>query len=170
MMTKLGLHAEGLRRGLGKPACGAALVGVFFAVWSAQDRGIVLSQQRSRATLTRLYTGPDGQTHAEEVDLTLTPSALLDGTERSEVKVNNMAFQRWPPGHVNDWHNAGQVGGRQYVMTLSGRGEVELVDGNRIPLEPGRVLLAEDVTGKGHRTRTAGVNDWVSVHVYVADQ
>ena len=170
MVTNPGLHADGTRKALGTRVCKVVLVGTFFAVWNAHDRGIVLSQQRSPTTVTRLYTGPDGQTHAEEMDVKLMPSALQDGTARSDVKVTNMRFVRWPPGHVNEWHNAGEVGGRQYVITLSGRGEVELADGKRISLEPGRVLLGEDLTGKGHRTRTAGTSDWVSVHVYVADQ
>jgi hypothetical protein len=169
-MTNLGLHEEGKRRAAGKRVGRAVLVGTFVAVWSAHDQGIVLSQQRAPTTVTRLYTGPDGQTHAEEINVKLAPSALQDGTARSDVKVTNMRFVRWPPGHVNDWHNAGEVGGRQYVITISGRGEVELADGKRISLEPGRVLLGEDLTGKGHLTRTAGSNDWVSVHVYVADQ
>ena len=56
------------------------------------------------------------------------------------------------------------------MITLSGKGEVELADGKKISLEPGRLLLGEDLTGKGHLTRTAGASDWVSVHVYVADQ
>lgn len=169
-MANVGRLEEGKRRAGATRVGRAVLVGAFFAVWTAHDSQIVLSQQRSATIVTRLFTGPDGQTHAEEIDIKLTPSALLDGTARSDVKVTNMRFVRWPPGHVNDWHNAGEVGGRQYVITISGRGEVELADGKKISLQPGRVLLGEDLTGKGHLTRTAGSDDWVSVHVYVADQ
>jgi len=169
-MTNLGLHADGTSNALGTRVSRVVLVVTFFAVWNAHDQGIVLSQQRSPITVIRLYTGPDGQTHSEEMDVKLMPSALQDGTARSDVKVTNMRFVRWPPGHVNEWHNASEFGGRQYVITVSGRGEVELADGKKTSLEPGRVLLAEDLTGKGHLTRTAGADDWVSVHVYVADR
>jgi hypothetical protein len=72
---------------------------------------------------------------------------------------------------VNDWHNASQTPGwHQYVMTLSGRGEIELSDGKKISLERGRLVLAEDMTGKGHITRAVGSEDWVSEHVSIADQ
>jgi hypothetical protein len=31
--------------------------------------------------------------------------------------------------------------------------------------EPGKVILAEDRTGKGHMTRTVGTEDWTSMAV-----
>ncbi len=73
-------------------------------------------------------------------------------------KVSGAQFVRWPPGHVRDWHNAEQ---RQYVVTLSGRGEVEVSGGQKILLNPGRIILVEDVTGKGHITRSIGSEDLV---------
>jgi quercetin dioxygenase-like cupin family protein len=33
-------------------------------------------------------------------------------------------------------------------MTLSGRGEIELSDGTKIPVPPGRIVLAEDMTAR----------------------
>ena len=74
---------------------------------------------------------------------------------------------RWSPGYVNYWHPARQ---RQYLITLSGRGELELVGGQKISLEPGRILLAEDVTGKGHITRALGTEDCILLLVHLADQ
>jgi len=131
----------------------------------------VATQGRKPMSAIRLYTGADGMTHAETIDLRLTPSSLLDGTERSDrIKVTALQIVRWPPGHVNDWHNASETpGGHQYVLTLSGRGEVEIAGGQRLPLEPGRILLGEDLTGKGHITRTLGSEDWVSAHVSIED-
>jgi quercetin dioxygenase-like cupin family protein len=143
----------------------STLVCCFVLAWSTRD---VLAQPLSPIHVTRLYTGSDGQTHAEQIEVKLAPSGMLDGTGRADDKVSNMRFVRWPPEHVNDWHTP--PGGRQYVITLSGRGEVELIDGQKIALEPGRVILAEDLTGKGHLTRSVGSEDWVSLHVYIADR
>jgi hypothetical protein len=53
---------------------------------------------------------------------------------------------------------------RRYVITLSGRGEIELAGGQKIMLEPGHVLLAEDLTGKGHIAR-ALTADWTAMFV-----
>jgi hypothetical protein len=147
------------------------LVGCAVMTWCG-PRVHVAAQRRAPMTLTRLFTGPDGRTHAEQIEMKLTPSALLDGTERSgRVKVTALQIVRWPPGHVNDWHNASETpGGHQYVITISGRGEVEVAAGQKVRLEPGRVLLGEDLTGKGHITRTLGSEDWVSLHVSISDR
>ena len=45
---------------------------------------------------------------------------------------------------------------RQYTITLSGAAEIEVGDGTKQQVGPGDVLLAEDLTGKGHITRVVG--------------
>jgi quercetin dioxygenase-like cupin family protein len=134
----------------------AVFVGSLIAAWSAHH---VAAQRHTPITVTRLYSGPDGQTHAGNIEVTLMPSRAYPGTEESEsFKVSGAQFLRLPPGNVQDWHNAAR---RQYVVTLSGRGKVELMGGEKIQLTPGRIVLAEDVTGKGHITRSIGPEDLV---------
>jgi hypothetical protein len=129
---------------------------------------MAFAQQRTPVILTRLYTGSDGQTHAEEVNLKLTPAAgrfaqFAQWWEQSETaKVTSSRFVRWAPGFVQDWHPAAA---RRYVVSLSGQGEIELAGGQKITLQPGRILLAEDLTGKGHITRTLGQADWIVLFV-----
>jgi quercetin dioxygenase-like cupin family protein len=125
-------------------------------------RSVAAAQQRTPATLTRIYTGSDGQTHAQQVDLKLTPTPLFDREQSETVKVTSSYVVRFPPGFLQDWHPATA---RRYVITLSGRGEVELAGGQKIPLDPGRILQAEDVAGKGHITRTLGTVDWIALLV-----
>jgi quercetin dioxygenase-like cupin family protein len=67
-----------------------------------------------------------------------------------------LAGPNMPKGKVQDWHNPAH---RQYVVTRSGRGEVEIAGGQKILLSPGRVVLLENVTGKGHITRSKGSED-----------
>ena len=52
-----------------------------------------------------------------------------------------------------DWHNAPR---RQFVVNLSGEVEIEVSDGAIRRFGPGSILLAEDVTGKGHISRGVG--------------
>ena len=60
-------------------------------------------------------------------------------TEVSEMaKAPGVQFRRQAPNYFEDWHTAPR---RQYVITLSGRGEIELSDGKKISLYPGRILL-----------------------------
>ena len=57
-----------------------------------------------------------------------------------------------------------------YVIIVSGRGEVDVVGGKKVQLAPGRVLLAEDVTGKGHTTRVGADEDLVMLLVPLAQE
>jgi hypothetical protein len=138
---------------------GAVLAAGTAAVWSTH----AAAQRHTPITVTRLYTGSDGLTHAEEMDVRLTPWGTLGGIERSDaIAVSGLQFERSAPTRANDWHTASR---RQYVITLRGKGEIELTGGRKILLEPGRILLAEDTTGKGHLTRTVGGEDWIAVVV-----
>jgi hypothetical protein len=141
--------------------------------WSGRaDRDIVVAQQRQPIVVTRLFTGADGQTHAETIDVTLAPqqlagSGLAAGELSETVSVKGLQFRRTSPAYSLDFHPAPT---RQYVITLSGRGEIELVDGTTIPLTPGHILLAEDVTGKGHISRGVGSEDRLSLFIQLADK
>jgi quercetin dioxygenase-like cupin family protein len=138
---------------IGRRVVPVVLVGSLAVIVSTRLRG----WQLSPVTVTRLFTGSDGQTHAENVEIGLTPSAIYSEALASEpVKASEAQFFRLPKGKVQDWHNPAR---RQYVVTLSGRGEVEIAEGQRIPLNPGRVVLLENVTGKGHITRSFGSED-----------
>jgi hypothetical protein len=142
-------------------------VGCALLVLSARtDHDVVVAQHRSPIKVTRIFTGPDGLTHAEEIAPKLTSSG--GSGELSEmIKVTGLQFRRQAPKYFQDWHTAPR---RQYVITLSGRGEVELTGGKKIPLEPGHILLAEDVTGKGHISRGVGTEDRISLFIPLADQ
>lgn len=137
-----------------------------FALSARTDHDVVIAQHRKPVKVTRIFTGPDGLTHAEEITQKLTSSG---GTgELSEmIRVTGLQFRRTTPNYFLDWHTAPR---RQYVITLSGRGEIELTGGKKIPLEPGHILLAEDVTGKGHISRAVGSEDRISLFIPLADQ
>jgi quercetin dioxygenase-like cupin family protein len=142
---------------------GAALLVLFVILWGAPtDRDVVGAQAPKTIKMTRIYTGTDGQSHADEVDLRLTT-----GTATEMFKATAVQFRRTPPGTFSDWHVGPR---RQFVITLSGRGEIEVAGGRKVSLEPGRIELIEDTTGKGHTTRTVGSEDRVSIAIPLADQ
>jgi|SRR6266853_1259488 len=126
----------------------------------------VAAQKRPTTTITRLYTGADGQSHAEDTEVAWRPATLHAALNESpSVKVTGAQFLRWPRGFVWAGHPASK---RQYVIIVSGRGEVDVVGGRKVQLSPGRVLLAEDVTGKGHTTRVGADEDLVMLLVPLA--
>lgn len=95
-------------------------------------------------TITRLYTGPDGHSHAETLSLESHPQLT------SAMAAKDISFREIPAGHFLDWHPAPR---RQFVIMLSGGMEIGLRDGSTLRFGPGDVLLAEDVTGSGHTRR-----------------
>lgn len=110
----------------------------------------------------RIYTGDDGHSHLERLHISMTPFTDKEGARgwASPYKdCRRMCFRTSPPGYALDWHCAPR---RQYVLQLRGHTEVECSDGTRFTAGPGDVLLAEDLTGPGHKTRAVGDE----VHVY----
>ena len=97
----------------------------------------------------RCYTGTDGQSHLE--DLNLLPPDI----ERSiEQAASSITFTRSPNGRFSDWHNAPR---RQYAIFLSGgQMEVAIGDGTTRRFGPGDAVLFEDLTGQGHTSRSVG--------------
>ena len=144
----------------------AGLTGLFLLVSVAQTRRETGGSLKHKPILiTRLYTGPDGQTHAEEIEAKFTGGSTSDvfklmGNAGAEL-------HRAAPGTVIDWHTAPR---RQYVITLSGHGELEVSGGKRISVGPGNIELAEDMTGKGHITKVIGNEDRVTLQIPLSDQ
>ena len=128
-------------------------------------RDVAAAQARKAVYITRMFTGPDGQTHTEEVEARF---ALTAGRDVAPLaKITGAELHRTAAGTVQDFHPAPQ---RQYVITLSGRGEIEAAGGKKIALEPGHIELAEDLTGKGHITRALGAEDRITLWLPLADQ
>jgi len=145
---------------------GAVVVGLSVLTPQAQSAEEGAAAQKSKPiTINRFFTGPDGLTHVEEIEAKFAP-----GGETGAYKLLANAgaeLRRAPPGRVADWHTAPR---RQYVITLSGHGELEVAGGKKIQVGPGSINLVEDVTGKGHITRTVGDEDRVTIQVPLTDR
>lgn len=130
-----------------------------------RSAGVVLAQTQKPVTVTRLYTGPDNLTHSEEIELKFTPGKPAEVAKL--LQVTGAELHRTAGGSVDDWHRAPR---RQYVITLSGRGELEVAGGKKISLGPGSIDLVEDTTGKGHITKVVGSEDRVTLQLPLAVQ
>jgi quercetin dioxygenase-like cupin family protein len=104
--------------------------------------------------IVRIYTGDDQQTHFQNVDVAgFEPIATNPG--QGPIRMNH-----GPGNTAMDFHNAPR---RQYVVLLSGQMEIETGLGEKRTLSAGDVLIAEDLTGKGHITRSSGQRVTLSV-------
>jgi quercetin dioxygenase-like cupin family protein len=111
--------------------------------------------------ILRLYTGADGKSHFEDLTPKLAPRG--DQSETGELLPGSgIIVRRFDPKRTNPWHHAPL---RAAVFTLSGAVDIEIGDGTVRRLQPGDVLIAEDLTGQGHITREVGPEPRVSVFV-----
>lgn len=151
------------------------LVGCFMLFWrETTDRDVAVAQARKAVVITRIFTGPDGLAHAEDIELKLNARGVSD-----MLKATGAEFSVRPPTaganprntaatDPNDpgWHTGPA---RQFVITLSGSSEVEVSGGVHVLAGPGHINLIEDTTGKGHMTRNFGPEDRIALTIPLAD-
>ena len=111
--------------------------------------------------ITRLYTGTDDRSHFEDIEI-LFVSREDFGLFTLPEPAKSVFFREIPPGWRYSWHN---VVCREYVVTIDGKAEIEVGSGEKRVFCRGDVLLAEDLTGQGHRTRVLGKKVWRQVFV-----
>ena len=97
----------------------------------------------------RVFTGPDGRSHFEDVQVPLIHSGAVGNTSALQP-ATGVLFRQTAGDYNYGFHNAPR---RQYVVNLRGGLEVEVGDGTIRRLNAGDILLAEDVTGQGHISR-----------------
>ena len=149
-------------RSIQRPLVFLAIVGSFCLGWLAHTgQDVVAAQARKPIMMTRIYTGPDGLSHAEEIEM------KLNGNATEMIQATGIEFSRRAPGSNNEWHTGPR---RQFVITLSGSGEIEVAGGKKVAVGPGHINLIEDTTGKGHITRNFGSEDRIAITIPLTDQ
>ena len=96
-----------------------------------------------------VYADEKGETHFRDVEVELNDAGQIGRLSRP-VAAKSVIFRTNAPGYDYDWHTAPQ---RQLIALLDGAIEIEVSDGSRRTFRGGEILLMEDTTGQGHRTR-----------------
>jgi len=99
--------------------------------------------------VTRIYADERGESHFADMEIELRDAGPI-GRLSGPVSVASVIFRENEPTYDYDWHVAPQ---RQFVVLLDGAIEIETSDGERRTFQAGEILLVEDVSGRGHRTR-----------------
>ena len=144
---------------------GLVVVGGLLSIAALLRGDDVLAQKRDPVTITRMFTGPDGLTHFEETNLPVgEPMKKVAGVQFNRAPGPQKSGG--PDNPMFAFHNAPH---RRYVVTLSGKAEIEASGGGKFIADPAHILLAEDVTGKGHRytSRPLGDEDWIHLFIEV---
>lgn len=99
--------------------------------------------------VTRIYSDQNGDSHFEDIRIPMQSAGDIGFLSEAHPAAS-VIFREVLPSYDYDFHNAPQ---RQYIILLDGEIEIETSLGEKRKFTGGHVLLVEDTTGKGHRTR-----------------
>lgn len=105
----------------------------------------------------RIYSDPDDCSRFETLEIELAsndyaPPAIPLNTS-APASAQKFIFLDLPVGWFGDWHPTPV---RQWLIFMTGQCQFEAEIGERHLVKAGDVVLLEDTTGKGHRTRVIG--------------
>jgi hypothetical protein len=100
--------------------------------------------------ITRITCMDDGASAFEDMEIEITDSSTV-GTLSKPYPASSVVFRETPPDYDSKWHPAIH---RQYIILLDGEIEIEVGMGEVRRFRGGDILLLEDTSGSGHRTRT----------------
>ena len=99
--------------------------------------------------VTRVYNDANGDSHFEDLSIPMEKAGDIGSLSRA-LAVKSIIFREVEPSYDYDFHNAPQ---KQYIVLLDGQIEIETSLGEKRKFGAGEILLVEDTTGKGHKTR-----------------
>jgi len=99
--------------------------------------------------ITRIYEDENSESRFEEIEIPIVNRGQLGFLSESQ-KVSGILFRKVEATYDYDFHNAPA---RQYIILLDGAIEIETSLGEKRIFKAGEVLLVEDISGKGHKTR-----------------
>jgi len=112
-------------------------------------------------TVTRLYTGSDEESHFENIQVPLKDAGGI-GCLSQSVSATGVIFRTMPGDYQMDWHNTET---RQYVVIVSGAVEMEVGSGEKRRFKQGDIVLSEDKTGRGHKSRSVDGQERISLFI-----
>lgn len=100
--------------------------------------------------VTRIGVTPSGGSQFGELEIDLVDAGEI-GRLSGLYPVTGVIFRETDPDYDYDWHCAPQ---RQFIVMLDSEIDVEVTSGETRRFRGGDVLLVEDTTGTGHRSRS----------------
>ncbi|MEP6804497.1 MAG: hypothetical protein ABI892_08235 [Flavobacterium sp.] len=113
--------------------------------------------------ITRIFSDESGESHFEDVMIPLSDQGEIGFLSESQA-VKNIIFREVLPSYDYDFHNAPQ---RQYIILLDGGVEIETSLGEKRSFKTGEILLVEDTTGKGHKTKNLETKTRKSIFITI---
>lgn len=126
-----------------------------------------MADASAKPTMTywHVFTDKDGVSHQDRCELSrfefkgVNPDVEAQWNDKMEKSEAGVTFTVLPVGWYGDWHENPKP---QWIAILSGRWFVETMDGHRVEMGPGELMMGEDQNTrerdgrKGHLSGTVG--------------
>jgi hypothetical protein len=117
----------------------------------------------------RVYAGPDGESHFEDVAVETAPVEVFRGLPRLDVAapmaVREAVFVGYPVAARAGWRRAP----RRQLVIFGADVEVRVSDGAVRRIGAGSPVLFEDTSGKGHDTRILAEGETLVIFLPLAE-
>lgn len=123
-----------------------------------------LAAQHGSLSYARIYPDNEGVSRFDDHEIAWSPLPSLHAWTTPLQEARSVGFLRLPEGFSQDYHAAPR---KQFLVVMQGLFEITAGSGETRVFPPGSVLLVEDTTGQGHKTRNAGPGEVLVARVPV---
>ncbi|WP_312901332.1 hypothetical protein [Chryseobacterium taichungense] len=113
--------------------------------------------------VTKIFSDEKGESHFEDLEIPLVDQGEI-GFLSEDVEVKKLQFRKVSADYDYDFHHAPQ---KQYIILLDGGVEIETSLGEIRQFQTGEILLVEDITGKGHKTKNLEKRERTSLFIHL---
>ncbi len=113
--------------------------------------------------ITRIFSDETGESHFEDLEIPSVDQGEI-GFLSEDLEVKKLQFRKVSADYDYDFHHAPQ---RQYIVLLDGGVEIETSLGEIRQFRTGEILLVEDTTGKGHKTKNLEKRERTSLFIHL---
>lgn len=99
-----------------------------------------------------LYTDAAGESHFRDIEVEWVETRNFSRLS-ARLPATGIIFRETAGDYDLDWHPAPR---RQYIINLDAGAQLTASDGETRVIGAGEVILVEDVTGKGHLSKSVG--------------
>lgn len=113
--------------------------------------------------ITKIFSDEKSESHFEDIEIPLINQSEI-GFLSQDIDVKKLQFRKVSAEYDYDFHRAPQ---RQYIVLLDGGVEIETSLGEIRQFKTGEILLVEDTSGKGHKTKNLEKRERTSLFIHL---
>lgn len=113
--------------------------------------------------ITRIFSDENGESHFEDLEIPLIDQGDI-GFLSENVDVKKLQFRKVFADYDYDFHCAPQ---KQFIVLLDGGVKIETSLGEIRKFPTGEILLVEDTSGKGHKTKNLEKKERMSLFIHL---